>query len=52
MVRSDTSYSGESILTVLASLVLVVTESTVKGGELTKLVALELVLTLRNGGSL
>lgn len=37
---------------VLASLILVVTESTVKRGELTKLIALQLVLALRNGGSL
>jgi hypothetical protein len=36
-------------LTVLASLVLVVAESTVEGGQLTKLVALEFVLTLRDG---
>ena len=34
------------ILTVLASLVLIVTESTVQSGQLTKLVTLELVLTL------
>ena len=38
--------------TVLASLVLVVTQGTVERGELTQLVALELVLAFRNGGSL
>lgn len=38
--------------TVLASLVLVVSEGTVECGEFTQLVALELVLTFRNGGSL
>jgi hypothetical protein len=37
---------------VLASLVLVVTEGTVECGEFTQLVALELVLTFGNGGSL
>lgn len=37
---------------VLASLVLVVTESTVESSQLTQLVALELVLTFGNGGSL
>lgn len=37
---------------VLAGLVLVVTEGTVQGGQLTELVTLELVLTLRNGGGL
>jgi hypothetical protein len=36
-------------LTVLASLVLVVAESTVEGSQLTKLVALEFVLTLGDG---
>lgn len=39
-------------LTVLASLVLVVTEGTVQCGQLSELVTLELVLTLGNGGSL
>jgi len=34
------------VLTVLASLVLIVAESTVEGGQFTKLVALEFVLTL------
>lgn len=38
--------------TVLASLVFVVAEGTVERGEFTQLVALELVLTFRNGGSL
>lgn len=38
--------------TVLAGLVLVVSKRTVEGGKLTKLVALEFVLSLRNGGSL
>jgi hypothetical protein len=38
--------------TVLAGLVLVVTEGTVKGGKLTQLVALELVLAFGDGGSL
>lgn len=37
---------------VLAGLVFVVTEGTVQGGQLTELVTLELVLTLRNGGGL
>jgi hypothetical protein len=37
---------------VLASLVLIITECTVQGGELTKLVALELVLSFWNGSSL
>ena len=36
-------------LTVLTSLVLVVTESTVKSRQLSKLVPLELVLTLGDG---
>ena len=38
--------------TVLASLVLVVAEGTVERGELTQLVALELVLTFGDRGSL
>jgi len=38
--------------TVLAGLVFVVTESTVEGCELTQLVALELVLSFGDGGSL
>jgi hypothetical protein len=37
---------------VLASLILVVTEGTVECGELTQLVALELVLAFGDGGSL
>jgi hypothetical protein len=37
---------------VLASLVFIVAEGTVECGEFTQLVALELVLTLRDGGSL
>lgn len=37
---------------VLAGLVLVVAEGTVEGGELTKLVSLELVLTFGDGGGL
>lgn len=41
-----------NLATVLASLVLVVSEGTVEGGQLTKLVPLELVLALGNGGSL
>lgn len=41
-----------NLTTVLASLVLVVTESTVESGKLTQLVALELVLTFGDGGSL
>lgn len=40
------------LTTVLTGLVLVVTERSVEGGELTKLVALEFVLALRNRGSL
>jgi hypothetical protein len=40
------------LTTVLARLVLVVTEGTVEGGELTELVALQLVLAFWNGGSL
>jgi hypothetical protein len=39
------------LTTVLASLVLIVTESTVKGSELTELVALQFVLAFRDGGS-
>jgi len=39
-------------LTVLASLILIVTESTVESSQLTKLVALEFVLTFGNGSSL
>lgn len=39
-------------LTVLASLVLVITESTVQCCELSELVALEFVLALRNGSGL
>jgi uncharacterized membrane protein len=38
-----------NLTTVLASLVLIVTKSTVEGSQLTKLVALEFVLTLRDG---
>ena len=37
---------------VLTGLVLVVTEGTVEGGELAKLVSLELVLAFWNGGGL
>jgi aconitase B len=40
------------LATVLASLVLVVSEGTVEGGELSELVTLEFVLTFRNGCSL
>ena len=43
---------NEVRLTVLTGLVLVVTEGTVQGGQLTELVALELVLTFGNGSSL
>lgn len=39
-------------LTVLASLVLVVTKGAVESGQLTQLIALELILALGNGGSL
>jgi hypothetical protein len=41
-----------NLATVLASLVLVVTESTVQSSKFSKLVSLELVLTFRNRGSL
>ena len=41
-----------NLAAVLAGLVLVVTEGTVERGKLTELVALELVLTFRYGGSL
>ena len=41
--------TGWRVLTVLASLVLIVTKSTVEGSQLTKLVALEFVLALRDG---
>lgn len=44
-------FTMTDLTTVLASLILVVTKSTVKSGELSKLVPLELVLTLRNRGS-
>jgi hypothetical protein len=40
------------LTTVLTGLVLVVTEGTVEGSKLTKLVALEFVLAFGNGGSL
>jgi hypothetical protein len=40
------------LATVLASLVLIVTEGAVQSGKLTKLVTLELVLSFWNGGSL
>jgi hypothetical protein len=40
------------LTTILTGLVLVVSERTVEGGKLTKLVALELVLTFRDGSSL
>lgn len=40
------------LATVLASLVLVVSEGTVEGGEFSELVALEFVLAFRNGRSL
>jgi hypothetical protein len=40
------------LATVLACLVLVVTESTVESGELTELVALELVLAFGDGSGL
>ncbi|KAK1715567.1 uncharacterized protein BDZ83DRAFT_54194 [Colletotrichum acutatum] len=40
------------LATVLASLVLVVTEGTVEGSKLAKLVALELVLSFGNGRGL
>lgn len=42
----------EARLTVLAGLVLVVTEGTVQRGQLSELVTLELILTFGNGGSL
>lgn len=38
-----------NLSTILASLVLVVSEGTVEGGKFTKLVALEFVLSLWNG---
>lgn len=40
------------LTTVLAGLVLIITESTVKSSKLSKLVALELVLSFWNGCSL
>lgn len=39
-------------LTVLASLILIITESTVEGGELSKLVALKLILAFGDRSSL
>jgi hypothetical protein len=47
--NNEKEKTGGQILTVLASLVLIVTKSTVEGSQLTKLVALEFVLTLRDG---
>jgi hypothetical protein len=44
--------SMTNLAAILASLVLVVTKSTVEGGELTQLVALEFVLAFGDGGSL
>lgn len=43
---------GQYQLTVLASLVLVVTESTVESRQLTELIALELILTFGDGSGL
>jgi hypothetical protein len=43
---------GRGVLTVLASLVLIVTKSTVEGSQLTELVALKFILTLRDGRGL
>ncbi len=37
---------------ILAGLVLIVTKGTVEGGEFTELVALEFILSFRNGSSL
>lgn len=45
-------FAVTNLTTVLASLVLVVTKSTVEGSELTKLVALQLVLAFGDGSSL
>lgn len=60
MADLTTCYLSESLaldieayqLTVLASLIFIVTESTVESGELTELVTLELVLTFRNRSGL
>jgi hypothetical protein len=41
-----------NLAAILASLVLVITKSTIEGGKLAQLVALELVLAFGNGGSL
>jgi len=41
-----------NLTAVLAGLVLVVAEGTIEGGKFTKLVALEFVLTFRDGSSL
>lgn len=45
-------FSVTNLSTILASLVLVVAERTVEGGELTELVSLELILAFGNRGSL
>lgn len=45
-------FSVTNLTAVLASLVLIVAESTVKSSELTKLITLELILTFWDGRSL
>lgn len=45
-------FSVTNLTTILASLILIVTKSTVECCEFTKLVALELVLAFRDGSSL
>lgn len=44
--------SMADLTTVLAGLILIVSECTIQGGEFTELVALELVLTFGDGSSL
>lgn len=45
-------FTVTNLTTVLAGLVLIVTESTIQSSKLTELIALEFVLTFRNGCSL
>jgi hypothetical protein len=45
-------FAMANLTTVLASLVLIITEGTVKGGEFTQLITLKLVLAFGNGCSL
>ena len=52
MIRGHDESLRGNLLTVLASLVLIVTESTVQSSQLTKLVTLELVLAFGNRSGL